>query len=378
MPALAIAIAVARAADAPAGPTELDAPHAIVVPVRLPADEPQEQWAQAFGQAGLEAGAPGNGPRARVEDGVLWTVVVVDTRGVEHRQSVPPPADEAAREEVAWLIASLARPTAATAIPTVHTLGEPPGNAPAPRPLPPRPAPGTAWTDPTAVDPPTVDLHGQWVPPASSAQAPSAAAGTLAAVEVHRPSRVGAWALASGGVSVRGDSLAAKGTASGGVSVASLRVGLGFGAQAPAALPGGGSRSFTALDGWLGGWFAPPHPGLIAGGFAGLSRRGYLDGSSEEASSTRTLAGADLGWRFRLGIVQVVPTARLELDPGIHGLRRTVVVVDGIAVGELSPVGWVVGVALGPAPKRADRLSPHDVADSSPAAAGPAPAPPEP
>ncbi|MFH1467195.1 MAG: hypothetical protein ABIO70_22615, partial [Pseudomonadota bacterium] len=85
-------------------------PPALAVPVSLPPGEDPTVWGAVLERAGLGLAAPeGAGVRLEVA-GDGWSLWVRDTTGVERRVQVPVPTDEAAREDLAWLAASLLRP----------------------------------------------------------------------------------------------------------------------------------------------------------------------------------------------------------------------------------------------------------------------------
>ena len=159
------------------------------VPVELPPEQAPAAWAELLRATDMAPGSAEGFPAVRLEAGVTtWTLLVRDSTGAEHRVSVPPPTDDAAREDLVWLATSLLHPLTppdalAAAEPNAgeeltsprtssHTDPEPPTPSPepssaalpAPSPEPPSTAPPAPSTAPPAPSP---------EPPAPSPEPPA-------------------------------------------------------------------------------------------------------------------------------------------------------------------------------------------------------------
>jgi len=140
------------------------------VPVVLPRGELEEDWVEPLALAGLEPGPPRDGPWIIVaETDGRWWMVVRSAQGAVVRTEVDPPTSPAAREELAFLAASLLRtvaPAVAASVPE-EDVGEvivaPPVrmDPPPPQPVVPEPAPAPVVADgPVAPGPQAPDNLG--------------------------------------------------------------------------------------------------------------------------------------------------------------------------------------------------------------------------
>jgi len=103
-------------------------PASAAVPVVLPRGERADDWLEPLAMAGLEPGPPGDGQWIIVaETEGHWWLVVSTKEGAVVRTEVTPPASTAAREELAFLAASLLRTVAppVQAAPLEETLVAP-------------------------------------------------------------------------------------------------------------------------------------------------------------------------------------------------------------------------------------------------------------
>lgn len=232
------------------------------VPVELPPGEATDSWEEPLMLAGLALGAPGEGPYvvARpVGDG--WQLQVRDRAGGLREVSVARPGDAAAREELAFLAASMLQPAVLTSMAPVEPA------APSPEPVQkPRPRPAPAQPDPE----PEVEVVA----------AVEAAPATATVTPLQDDS---AWLVVSAGTGLRISTATRPG--------AGVAVGVGVGATTSSRLSGGlelhgwfptvladydWNRSEGATEAWLLGSWAPLQTlPLSAGLGVGVSSRAY-------------------------------------------------------------------------------------------------------
>lgn len=299
------------------------------VPIELPPSESAEAWSEALSLADLVRGAADSGPRVAIEvsEG-RWLVRVIDAQGQEQQLDVVRPATSAERESLAHLVASLARPAPELSVPPLPPLPTPrPVPAPEPEPVvPPPPAP-----EPVASPPPPEPVPDE------------------AFVEVPPPEPVSPWAISGwarlgAGLSYRDRGAAPAGDVTGGVAAGPARLGIGLSGSGPHPVPAAGDYRWTEIDGRGGVWFAIPS-GPVLGATAGVGRRAF----DAQVVVVRAIASAELGWRAPLAEgLDIVPLVHVDLDPGVGGLRRTELVVDGRPVGTLSPLGVRFTLGLSP------------------------------
>ncbi len=116
------------------------------VPVELPPEQPAAAWAELLRAADMAPGPAAGFPAVHIEAGTrTWTLLVRDSSGAEHRVTVSPPTDEATREDLVWLAASLLRPV----VPPDGLASAQPEPEP-PQPEPPQPEPPTPSPEPPA------------------------------------------------------------------------------------------------------------------------------------------------------------------------------------------------------------------------------------
>ncbi len=116
------------------------------VPVELPPEQPAAAWAELLRAADMAPGPAAGFPAVHIEAGTRgWTLLVRDSSGAEHRVTVSPPTDEATREDLVWLAASLLRPV----VPPDGLASAQPEPEP-PQPEPPQPEPPTPSPEPPA------------------------------------------------------------------------------------------------------------------------------------------------------------------------------------------------------------------------------------
>lgn len=316
------------------------------IPFALPPGEDAGAWAEPLALADLAPGAPPTGPRVAVEvAGERWRLVVRDTAGALHVVEVAAPRSRAEREAAAHLAASLARPVPLLSLPLpAPTVPPPPMAAPPPeRPVasPIAPPAEVATVGGPEAAAPAAPTGSVVEAPAAVAAAPPVATPATPASEPARvveapppvdPWAAEGWARLGGGLAWRDQGGAVSGTALAGVGAGPVRVGLGGAASGPHRVVGT-DLVWSSWDGLAGAWFALPE-GPSLGVLGGISRRRYGD-----LTVARSLAGAELGWRARLApAVDLYPVLRVDLDPGVGGLRRTTVTVDGQPALELAPL----------------------------------------
>lgn len=316
-------------------------------PVALPPGEPTDAWAQAFALAGLSAGAPGDGTGATiVAEGSSWRIRIRDQAGVAHEVRIPVPTTQQAREDAAWLIASLARPEryqgdpAPAALPRPSLPPAPPRatgeratpsktspaatppssqaiGAPSPQPAPSPPGPVVS-ADPTAPSP-WIAPEATPAPAAEPATAPDAVGAgppTASPPPPPPPAPVYAWVrldartgwrpATSPGVEIGGSGGAMWGPWEAGASVS--------GTTAASLLELDGDRGF---DEWtlaaLGGWAPPGRIAPVVELAAGLDVRRYLqdgEGIAEAAVPTvRATFGVSLDIQDTLAVLPALSAA---------------------------------------------------------------------
>lgn len=321
---------------------------AAPIPVALPPGEDLTAWAEPLALADLSTGAPVTGPRVTIEAaGTTWRLIVRDTSGALHVVEVVAPRTPADREATAHLAASLARPVLSLPLPS----------APPPRPV--RPAPSPAPVAPEPVAPPVeasvapAPSQPVVVAPASPGPAPESAPRSTTPEPGEVPGQLPvsppdpwsseAWARVTAGLAWRDRGGAGSATVLGGWALGPARLGAGIAGSGPHRVTGT-DLGWTSLDGLGGAWFALPD-GPVLGVLAGVSWRRYDD----VLSVTRALAGAELGWRATLSPrLDLVPMLRVDLDPGVRGLRRTTVTIDGTSALELAPMALKLELGLSP------------------------------
>ena len=155
--------------------------------INLPAGELPGDWAECLAIAGLVASSSTSGPRVEVVDeGERWRLRAQDGRGSTREVVVTRPRTAAAREDVAFLAASLVRPMAqhagaAAALPAapapVTKSSAPPAPAARPPPDPPPPAAPSATVSPvpTAAAPVPALAAAVALPSPVAATSPAAA-----------------------------------------------------------------------------------------------------------------------------------------------------------------------------------------------------------
>lgn len=360
-------------------------------PVALPPGEPTAPWVEPFALADLVAGAPGAGAGVVIlEENGRWLVKVKDAAGLERVTHVAPPSTATAREDVAWLIASLLRPVgvrgAPVAPPTAlprpvvpppvaveRPVSTPSGRAPSgDRAAPargasgasetlPEPEPAVVEVDPAPVGPvwpPADSAPAALTPMTPSGGAPSAAAaGADAARSVSRGGLPTAWTGLWGGVAAR-PGAAATGTVEGrgGVAFAGgWRLGGTVGMETPSAL--GGADSGRAITvGWAGltgGWVGARRVAPEVAVEVGAALDHYTEDETIVADLVVPVAAGGAGVR-----VALTPALGVLADVRLRcALRGTTLVVPGEAEAGLWPCvpGIGVGLDLGVQSERSGR-----------------------
>lgn len=140
-------------------------------PVQLPPGEPVEPWRAPLALAGLTPGSGRPGVEILVS-GDRWVIIAWDASGVARAAELSRPNSASAREDLAWLAASLLRGGAA---PKVAQPLPMPAPVPLPTtPAPPPPAPAAAPPKPKALaEEPTTAEAPPPPPPPSPAPAPA-------------------------------------------------------------------------------------------------------------------------------------------------------------------------------------------------------------
>lgn len=324
---------------------------AAPIPVVLPEGEDPARWTEALELADLQVGAPGEGAGIWIAaDGPVWRVRVRGTEGEEHRVTADRPTTEAEREALAHWVASLARPVPALALPTLETVVPAPAPRPAPKPEPvvaadpEEPAPAAA--EPDTVAEPDTDAVADAGPPE-----PGPDEAITEAVALEDPADPGpspwaaeGWLRGAAGMAFRDGTGAPTGSLFGGAAVGPARFGAGLTAAGPHRIPGAADHRWTNVEALLGVWFAVPR-GPVVGLAGGVGRRQYDDLDPV----LRGTGAFELGWRAPLSDHwDLVPLARVDLDLGAGGLRRTTVVVNGETLGDLAPMAVRLELALSP------------------------------
>ncbi len=320
---------------------------ALAAPLQfvLPTGESAADWTPALEAAGIEVSATATSAGVTIEAvGQRWRLTVISADQVVHQVVLDPPRDADAREDVAWLVASLVRP--ATSLDLVPLLHPPPPLAPSapqvaivapaappsePEPEPPSGVPVT----PTSID------RGSPTPDPDEIPEDDLEIGLpLPAANRHQKSYL--WTSTGVHLGLREHAATAPGAA---FTIGFARRGLRAGARAcwtsTSVLDGAGPRrGVSSLDVIAGTWWAPRTGAMVGLGMGGSSRT-WSDRSVTVASHTMPLivievgAAADLGrgWRG-------MPTLRLQQD-----LAPTLVFADGEPLGRLSPT--IVMISMG-------------------------------
>lgn len=275
-------------------------------PVRLPAGERPEAWAQAFAVAGLTPGVPGAGPWVDIVVGPNgWIVRVRDRVGEERQAAVPAPTDAQDREDIALLIVSLLQPMSFT----VPKPVEPPPPTPRPRPVrTPEPVPEPAPPEPAPEPPPPEPVPEPVVvaPPVAPPPPPPApyVFGQISAAAELRPWSVGTAHL-SGELSLVVDS--------------PLRPAIGLGATLPSRMVTIQSDvTWWGAEVWGGVRYSATSPLRFDFGLAaGAVWRSYTQEGSFVATRWVPMAISSLEVPVRVAPgVSVVPGAQLQTDLG--------------------------------------------------------------
>lgn len=282
------------------------------VPVRLPAGESVEAWAEAIALAGLSVGTPGEGPWVEIlASGGQWIVRVEDRDGVMREAPVPAPRTAQDREDVALLAASMLQPMRVSA-------PAKPAPTPTPAPTPARAKPVVEQTAPSPAPAPVPAATGPVWPPSEPVAPTAAPAASEPVMEAPPPAApTGPTLVARFGVAGEAR-LATRPTVLGwaelqGVGEGPFRPALGFGLTAPATLPELSTEvAFWGGEAWAGAWYAATAPVRFDLGLAaGLAARSFVqDGEARGVAWVPTIA-------TRLEApVRVAPSVLLE--PGVH------------------------------------------------------------
>ncbi len=351
-------------------------------PVALPTGEDAEAWALPLAAAGLHVGSAETGPHATMEAaGVRWRVTVRDSRGIAHQVVVTPPRSALERADVAWLVASLGRPTvSATALPDLPPLpgplARPSEVAPPPVSPPPlspavaaapdvrAPEPPTAPSTPALADgapqsPPAPESEPVATTPASPVDpeepAPPAPVPPLELppadvlgvmrpppADTRRVTPTGLWGRAAVALGLRDEAAAPAAEVAFGPGIGVVRLGLVGAMTAPLALaPAGPERRLRSVDVLAGGWWTP-RTGALLGVAAGWSERTWSDGRTLVARDGLPVLAVDAGGALPLGRgVRLLPVLRLQQE-----LATTSLVVDAEPIGTLSPTTVTVRIGI--------------------------------
>lgn len=311
--------------------------------MQLPPGEDPSQWLKPLSLAGLAPGGPGGGAWVELRDeGSRWRLRVQDSAGLVRETTVAEPGSPQAREDVAWLAASLLKPASTSSRTLPVAPGLPPPPAPPPRP---RPQPKEEVVEPVVVapppPPPPEPIPAAPVPP----YAVPAVEEEPALVLTARPPRVRPdFALGSGvgwrpGLAPASTSWVRLGPRFDDVFLVGLEVSF---TSAMAILDLGEDRTVVDGDALVGAWFiGPARTPLRAGLGGGAAYRSFTLASFQEAGVVPIL-GAELGLDLHVGSwLRVGPSLSLRYD-----LRATEVSNTGGAVTTLSPVAVRAGLSL--------------------------------
>ncbi|MFT5457368.1 MAG: hypothetical protein ACI9K2_003861 [Myxococcota bacterium] len=332
------------------------------VPVSLPPGVDVAAWTEPFAAAGLELGPSADSvPRATIVGvGMRWRLTVVDRAGVGHQVIVSPPTTPAERSDLAWLVASLVRPTVALGAlpplparpasppplrPPTTPIDVPAGSAKsAPTPVPPTPAepeaPEVVSTTPESplLEPPS--------PPTAYVEFPPDSLGLLPPhlpADARRVTTTGVWGRAGGGVGLRDGGAFAPGLEIGiGPAIGVTRLGVSVAWTAPAPIAAAGPRRRVAsVDTLLGGWWTP-QTGALLGIAVAWSERTWSDEGAAIARDGLPLLALEAGGAIPLRPGwRLLPTLRLQQD-----LAPTQLVVDGAPIGRLPPTTVTVRIGI--------------------------------
>lgn len=327
------------------------------VPVQLPATEDPSAWVRPLALAGLVVSDVHAGAYVEfLDEGTRWRLRAHDRGGAVREATVPAPTSTHAREDVAWLAASLIQPEDASP----RTLPAGPANLPpAPVSLPPPPpvrvtpppprpsAPPVVAQVPTLPPPvevpvaPVVDVIPAAPVPPPVVPAPEPIEG-LPRRTVHSAFEV----AAGGGVAWRpGLSPTPDAWLRTGVRFEQhYTVGVELGASLPAAIEAiDDTHTETGADLLVGAWLVGPRRvPLSVGGGAGVAWRSFsADGTAYGDGLVPIVgleAGAELAVREWLA---VSPTFGLRTD-----LRAIEVQVKGGDAFALSPLSLHAGLTI--------------------------------
>lgn len=314
------------------------------VPVLLPAGEDPALWRKPLSLAGLEPGAATAGAHVELKDeGSRWRLRVLDSSGLLRETTVAEPSTAEAREDIAWLAASLLKPASASSrtLPTAPGLDLPPPpprvRQPTPR-SPPVEAPALVERAPEPPEPipePPIPPFAVAVPEVEPVLPPTPAPIPLVRPEFAVGTGVG-WrpGLAPGSVTwLRiGPRLADV-----------LLVGLEAGFSTRVAITSlDADHAVTDGDALLGAWYVgrssfPLRAGVGIGG----AYRSFSVATFEEAGVV-PLLGAELGVDLHVGNwLRIGPTAGLRYD-----LRAVEVAEEGGAMQTLEPYAFRAGLSV--------------------------------
>lgn len=326
------------------------------VPVLLPPTEDPALWLKPLSLAGLEPGARGAGSFVELRDeGARWRLRVLDSAGLLREATVAEPTTAAAREDIAWLAASLLKPASPTSrtLPTAPGLDLPPPPPPTPtrvRPPPPRPTPVEVPTVVERAPEPPERIPDAPVPPFAIA---------VVEVEEEPPPAPATTPLIRPEFAVGTGVGWRPGLAPG--SVTWLRIGprlmdvLVVGMEASfstrvSILSLDEDHAVTDGDALLGVWYAGRAPFPLRGGVGvGGAYRSFSVASFEEAGVV-PLLGAELGVDLHVGNwLRIGPTVGARYD-----LRAVEVAEEGGAVTTLAPYALRAGLSVAIGPQSSD------------------------
>jgi len=325
--------------------------------VALPEGEPVEPWVEPLAQAGLRLVRPGEAADlAMSAEGGRWVLRSASAQATGLR----PPVTEEQREDIALLLASLARPAEHLDWGIVGPA-RPPPQAPRPeaptakkRPVTPvrprieRESPAPVEAAPRAPDPVSLDpLPALLVPVAMPGPRSVTSGITSATRDMTHP-----WAEAGALAQRRLDLSGSYGLSlGGGLARGPLRAGLRWQHPGEADLAAlGEERRVTVDTGQLGLWFSPT-PWVAVGAGGGLSRRVYSQEGEEVDRELIPALWLEGRLEPRLG-----PGLRLGLSlSAARDLRATELWVGDAPQGELSSWSLSGGLGLMWAPGDQDR-----------------------
>lgn len=309
--------------------------------IALPAGEASAGWTESLRTAGLTLAATPEGADVTLTDlGATWRVVLRGGATLEVRE----PKTAAEREDLAMLLASLARP--ADPLDWRSLPPPPPPARPRPRPpRPPRPAPPVAPPRPTMQPEPqqiagAAPLALMAVPVELSSAAPLGLPEPLAHARRPRPTP---WVALSLAGSARVDLAPTPGLELAiGLERPRWRLGVAAGLDRAAALTSlSGARTERAIDAALGLW-ARPLPALDLGLLGGADYRTWAQDDAVVQRAIVPVLGLDLRADLPLvGPLALVPELSVRRDL----LLAAAIVGDAEPV-PLSPWTWSAGLGL--------------------------------